>query len=99
MPIDERNPPVASAFRRKAAAGAELPPEGGSRECAGRDRGRRDGMRSEGAMKSWGVLGALVLALVAGGDVVRAAAMPAESARMARAKDLMSDDQWSAAIP
>lgn len=50
-------------------------------------------------MKNWGVLGVLALVLIAGGDIVRAAAMPAESARMARAKDLMSDDQWAAAIP
>jgi hypothetical protein len=50
-------------------------------------------------MKNWGVLGVLVLALLAGGDVVWATPMPAESARMARAKDLISDDQWAAAIP
>ena len=50
-------------------------------------------------MKSWGVVGALALMLVAGGDLARAAALPAESARMTRAKDLMSDDQWAAAIP
>ena len=50
-------------------------------------------------MKNCGVVGVLVLALLAGGDVVWAAPMPAESARMSRAKDLISDDQWAAAIP
>jgi hypothetical protein len=40
-----------------------------------------------------------MVALLAGGEVARAATMPAESARMARAKDLMSDGQWAAAIP
>src|SRR5688572_3311585 len=49
-------------------------------------------------MKNWGVVAVLAVALLAGGEAARAA-MPAESARMARAKDLMSDDQWAAAIP
>ena len=40
-----------------------------------------------------------MLALLAGGDAAWATPMPAESARMARAKDLISDDQWAAAIP
>src|SRR5688500_12289162 len=53
---------------------------------------------SEVAMRNWGVLGILALALLAGGEVVSAAS-PAESARMARAKDLISEDQWAAAIP
>jgi hypothetical protein len=50
-------------------------------------------------MKNFGVVGVLLLALLAGGDLVWATPMPAESARMARAKDLISDDQWAAAIP
>lgn len=49
-------------------------------------------------MRNWGVLGIMTLALLAGGEVVSAAS-PAESARMARAKDLISEDQWAAAIP
>ncbi len=50
-------------------------------------------------MKNFGVVGVFVLALLAGGDAVWATPMPAESARMSRAKDLISDDQWTAAIP
>jgi len=49
-------------------------------------------------MRNWGVLGIMALALLAGGEAVSAAS-PAESARMARAKDLISEDQWAAAIP
>jgi protein TonB len=50
-------------------------------------------------MKKLGVVGVLMLALVAGGDVAWATPMAAESAKMSRAKDLISDDQWAAAIP
>ena len=50
-------------------------------------------------MKNFGVVGVFMLALLAGGDAVWATPMPAESARMSRAKDLISDDQWAAAIP
>jgi len=49
-------------------------------------------------MRNWAVLGIMALALFAGGEVVSAAS-PAESARMARAKDLISEDRWAAAIP
>ena len=49
-------------------------------------------------MRNWGVVVVMALALVAGGEVARAAS-PAESARMARAKDLISEDRWAAAIP
>ena len=50
-------------------------------------------------MRNWGVLGVVVIVLIAGSEVLGAAPLPAESARMARAKDLISDDQWTAAIP
>jgi hypothetical protein len=50
-------------------------------------------------MKNWGVLGIVAISLIAGSEAVAAAPLPAESARMARAKDLISDDQWAAAIP
>ena len=50
-------------------------------------------------MKNWGVLGIVAISLIAGSEALRAAPLPAESARMARAKDLISDDQWTAAIP
>ena len=50
-------------------------------------------------MKNWGLAGVLAMAVLAGGGVASAAVTPAESARMARAKDLMSDSQWVAAIP
>ena len=50
-------------------------------------------------MKHWGVLGVVAIVLVAAGEALAAAPLPAESARMVRAKDLISDDQWMAAIP
>ena len=50
-------------------------------------------------MKNWGVLGVVAIALIAAGEALAAAPLPAESARMVRAKDLISDDQWTAAIP
>ena len=50
-------------------------------------------------MKNWGVLGVLAIVLIAGSEALGATPLPAESARMARAKDLISDDQWMAAIP
>jgi HEAT repeat protein len=50
-------------------------------------------------MKNWGVLAIVAISLIAGSEALRAAPLPAESARMARAKDLISDDQWTAAIP
>jgi HEAT repeats/Tetratricopeptide repeat len=50
-------------------------------------------------MRNWGVLGIVAISLIAGGEAVAAAPLPAESSRMARAKDLISDDQWAAAIP
>ena len=48
-------------------------------------------------MTNWGVLGMVAISLVAGSEAVAATPLPAESARMARAKDLISDDQWAAA--
>src|SRR6186997_973288 len=50
-------------------------------------------------MKNWGVLGVVAIVLIAAGGALAAAPLPAESARMVRAKDLISDDQWAAAIP
>jgi len=50
-------------------------------------------------MKNWGVLGVVAIVLIAAGGALAAAPLPAESARMVRAKDLISDDQWMAAIP
>ena len=50
-------------------------------------------------MKNWGVLGVVAIVLIAAGVALAASPLPAESARMARAKDLISDDQWMAAIP
>ena len=50
-------------------------------------------------MKNWGVLGVVAIVLIAGSEWLGAAPVPAESARMARAKDLISEDQWTAAIP
>jgi hypothetical protein len=50
-------------------------------------------------MRNWGVLGIVAISLIAGSLAAAAAPLPAESARMARAKDLISDDQWAAAIP
>jgi hypothetical protein len=50
-------------------------------------------------MRNWGVLGIVAISLIAGSEAVVAAPLPAESARMTRAKDLISDDQWAAAIP
>jgi HEAT repeats len=50
-------------------------------------------------MKNWGVLGVVAIVLIAGSEWLGAAPLPAESARMARAKDLISEDQWMAAIP
>lgn len=50
-------------------------------------------------MRNWSVLGALTIVLLTAGESAWAAPLPAESARMARAKDLISDDQWAAAIP
>jgi HEAT repeat protein len=50
-------------------------------------------------MKNWGVLGILAIVLIAGSESLGAAPLPTESARMARAKDLISEDQWTAAIP
>jgi hypothetical protein len=50
-------------------------------------------------MRNWSVLGALTIVLLAAGELAWAAPRLAESARMARAKDLISDDQWTAAIP
>ncbi len=50
-------------------------------------------------MKNWGVLAIVAISLIAGSEALRAAPLPAESVRMARAKDLISDDQWTAAIP
>ena len=50
-------------------------------------------------MKNWGVLGVVAIVLIAGSEWLGAAPLPVESARMARAKDLISEDQWMAAIP
>jgi hypothetical protein len=50
-------------------------------------------------MKNWGVLGVMAIVLIAGSEALHAAPLPKESARMARAKDLISEDQWMAAIP
>src|SRR3954469_20118390 len=50
-------------------------------------------------MKNWGVLAVMALALIAGAGSAGALPLPAESTRMARAKDLISEDQWAAAIP
>jgi len=50
-------------------------------------------------MKNWGVLGIIAISLIAGSEALRAAPLPGESVRMARAKDLISDEQWTAAIP
>jgi HEAT repeats/Tetratricopeptide repeat len=50
-------------------------------------------------MKNWGVLGVMAIVLIAGSEALQAAPLPKESARMARAKDLISEDQWTAAIP
>ena len=50
-------------------------------------------------MKNWGVLGVVAIVLIAAGEELEATPLPAESARMVRAKDLISDDQWMAAIP
>jgi HEAT repeats/Tetratricopeptide repeat len=50
-------------------------------------------------MKSWGVVGVIAITLVAACEAVSALPLPAESTRMARAKDLISEDQWAAAIP
>ena len=50
-------------------------------------------------MKNWGVLGVVAIVADRRQRSAAAAPLPAESARMARAKDLISDDQWSAAIP
>ena len=50
-------------------------------------------------MRNWGALGVVAIVLIAGSVALVAAPLPAESARMVRAKDLISDDQWMAAIP
>ena len=50
-------------------------------------------------MRNWRILGVIVMALIAGGEAASALPLPAESTRMARAKDLISEDQWTAAIP
>jgi HEAT repeat protein len=45
------------------------------------------------------VVGTMVVALLAGSSAWAASPEPAESARLMRAKDLMSEEQWVAAIP
>jgi len=50
-------------------------------------------------MKRIGVLGVMAVMVLAGTAARAAGVEPADSARMARAKDLISEDRWIAAIP
>ena len=50
-------------------------------------------------MNRLGVLGTMVLVVLCGASPGLAALAPADSPRMARAKDLISEDRWIAAIP
>src|SRR5215210_5805994 len=54
---------------------------------------------SRTAMNRLGVLGTIALVVLCGASPGVAALAPADSPRMARAKDLIAEDRWIAAIP